>query len=167
MTSAAEEALLDHCNDANVMWEGNFREFNAMLTRLIVLSFTEETRRKIKITLEQVKAEIERHRIELERGRRSESAEEEPSPAHAPADKGEFPLLSELLGVKLEDIPHCDRPWLEYVVSTCRNRNFKSQKQLSDHLYGNDGKDHNGTLSKQLKAANLKFWNGRIVSRQA
>ncbi|MCR5056760.1 MAG: sigma 54-interacting transcriptional regulator, partial [Clostridia bacterium] len=101
MARAAENALLDHCNDANVMWEGNFREFNAMLTRLVVLSFTEETRREITITLEQVKAEIERHKSELERGRRSESAEEEPSPAHAPADKGEFPLLSELLGVKL------------------------------------------------------------------
>ncbi len=178
----AENKLISYCEDENTKWNGNFREFNALITRMVVLSFGRDTQPKVKITAKQVQDEIEHARAcqtEHESKRISfiqrEQSQKSPSQANEhlqtktmpEASAEEFPILSEILSEDINKIPLPNRPWLEHVARTCRRKNYTRQIQLSNDLFGNDGKNHSGTLSKQLKGAGLKFSNGRIVALSA
>lgn len=145
-------------------WTGNFREFNAMLTRLVVLSLTKESDKIIIITNEAVKAEIEYDKNRRKRTSQEPTVTPERACAEtAPAEKPDFPHLTEILGEAAKKIPVADRPWLDFIAGECSKHAFKTQKELSRHLFG-EGGNKESTISRQLAKAGLKFRDGNIVS---
>ena len=151
-TPEAKKRFVECANDETITWDGNFRELNAMITRMAILSDGTN------ITKEIVEAEfndaIKRYRNKMEVGKvaRAEAATQqcEPSPQETRLDSSHDASLSPLESAELD-----------LLVKAAGTGKASSQKAICKIVYG-DKLTPSG-LSRRLKTIfNMHFVRGRL-----
>lgn len=166
----AKQKFLKFARDEKITWDGNFRELNAMLNRMAILS------NKMSITPEIVEEEIaqakERYtakaaRAESVRHRQANSQADikapivtqtiPPDPAQENADLRRAELLGE---GGYERLPLLDRAEFDLIVKAVEDDRLSFQKELSEKIYG---KFTPGRLGRHLeKKFRIRFAHGKL-----
>ena len=170
MSGDAKNKFLEFAQDETITWDGNFRELNAMLNRMAILSD------KMSITTEIVEEEIERARERYrDKVARAKSVSQAPT-AEFPNDK--LPIVTqnlpsasqpantnlrraELLGEGgYEKLPLLDRAEFDLIVKAVEGDRLASQEELSKKIYG---KFTPGRLGRHLeKKFRIRFAHGKL-----
>ena len=164
-TPEAKKLFFDFANDEEITWDGNFRELNAMIRRMVVLSDG------FRITEDIVNAELDaarkRYRRKRERAQEIVNRGIRRNTANLGDDnetppRATFPFIN---AVSYEEtyaaLSRIDQAELGLLVKAIRNEHITSQQGLCRQLYG-DKMTPSG-LSKRLKAKfKLRFAHGRL-----
>ncbi|MDO5319339.1 MAG: RNA repair transcriptional activator RtcR family protein [bacterium] len=166
----AKKTFLDFAHDETITWDGNFRELNAMLNRMAILSD------KMSITPEIVEEEIARAKERYaDKAARAKSVSQAPT-AEFPNDKipivtqilpsasqpgNTNPRRAELLGEGgYEKLPLLERAEFDLIVKTVENDRLSTQKELAKKIYG---KFTPGQLGRYLeKKFRIRFAHGKL-----
>ena len=163
----AEDIFRDFAeNDTQVTWDGNFRELNAMITRMVVRSKGERIEKEI------VKEEIAEAR---KRYGDKESSGKVTTPPDIPTCKssGVQPEATShaeasqsLIGADAYDkLSLVEKAELELLLKTISEDHVTSQQAICQKVYGN--KLTPGGLSRRLKSQfQLRFAHGRLERLQ-
>lgn len=135
-------------NNKTVTWDGNFRELNAMITRMVILS---GDRIEMPIVLEETEKAIARYSAKTEA-----PVEEHPHEATPQTDR---PILGNSVYDSLSPI---DKAEVDCILRIVTEEHITSQEELCQKAYG--GKiSPNGGLGKRLrKKFGLAFSHGRL-----
>lgn len=170
LNAQAMREFLAFAEEKTITWDGNFRELNAMLNRMAILSDG------ISITTEIVKEEIahakERYADKAKRAEAVSQAQTTglphtetpvvtlPLPTDGP-DGNAIPRHVELLGEGgYEKLPLLDRAEFDLIVKAVEEDRLPSQKELSEQIYG---KFTPGRLGRHLeKKFGIRFSYGKL-----
>ena len=135
-------------NNKTVTWDGNFRELNAMITRMVILS---GDRIEMPIVLEETEKAIARYSAKTEAPVEEHPHEATPQTARS------------ILGNRVYDsLSPIDKAEVDCILRIVTEGHITSQKELCQKAYG--GKiSPNGGLGKHLrKNFGLAFSHGRL-----
>ncbi len=162
----AEDRFRDFAeNNTQVTWDGNFRELNAMITRMVVRS---GERIDKKIVEEEIAEALKRYGDKESRGKGT-------TPPDIPTDKSSRVQVEttshaetarSIIGVDNYDkLSLVEKAELDLLVKTINESHVTSQQGLCQKVYGN--KLTPGGLSRRLKSRfKLQFAHGRFMSVQ-
>ena len=171
MQQDAEKAFLEFSK--TISWDGNFRELNAMITRMVILSRNEPA-----ITLDIVKGEIEtakeHYRRKLESDQDNQSTAQAPHPQTAvaapAATTNGIPLPPVAISVidgetynnVCEKLPPVKKAELDVLIKLIQEEHITKPKELCSKVYCG-ALAANGGLGKHLKKVfGLRFACGRL-----
>ena len=172
MQPDAEKAFLEFSK--TISWDGNFRELNAMITRMVILSRNEPA-----ITLDIVKGEIkaaeEHYRRKRENGQDNQSTTQPPRPQEADVAPAETttneitlpPVVPSVIDGELyknlcEKLSPVKKAELDVLIKLIQEEHITKQAELCSKVYCGSI-SANGGLSKHLrKKFGLRFVNGRL-----
>ena len=153
----AEKMFIEFCQDDKMTWDGNFREFNAMVWRMATLA-------KRTITVRDVQDEIKRWKKMRKAERKTLKANSagtaaEPSQTSPLPDAScSFEFLRELLGEEEFNKRRLDElAQIAFVVSVCAEAKNQADASRRLRINQNDSKDASPQLSKYLKKLGLDF----------
>ena len=157
----APEALkhfVAFCQDDKMTWDGNFREFNAMVWRMATLA------KEAVITEKDVGNEIARWKKMRKSERKTPKdnsvvAASEPVPTSPLPDAScTFEFLRELLGEEEFNKCRLDKlAQLAFVASVCADAKNQADASRRLRMSTNDSKDDSSQLFKYLKHLGLDF----------
>lgn len=152
----AEEKFINFCQDDKMTWDGNFREFNAMVWRMATLA------KKGTIKVEDVEKEIKRWKTirkaeqKKPKANRAVTAVEPVPTSPLPDAFCKFEFLRELLGEEKFNKKRLDElAQLAFVVSVCKES--KNQAEASQRLRPGWGAVGSSQLSRYFKGLGLEF----------
>lgn len=153
MDPDAEKAFLEFSK--TIPWDGNFRELNAMITRMVILS-----QNAGKITKAVVEEEIE---AAIEHYKRKEATDttsiDTVIETHSTIDRETYKSICE----KLSPVKKAE---LDVLIKLIHEQNIKTQEEVCTIAYHNQ-LSNNGGLSKYLgRHFGLQFSHGRLERKQ-
>ena len=156
-TPEAEKRFVEYANDETITWDGNFRELNAMITRMAILSDG------ISITKEIVESEFNEAKAEYLRKRARDDKNE--SDTHV-IHKCELATTQSPCSIVLDD-KHYDallpleKAELDLLSKAIKDKHAYSLEDICKIVYG--GKLTKGGLQRRLgKIFKLHFARGRL-----
>ncbi len=148
----AEEKFIEFCQGDNMKWEGNLREFNAMVWRMATLA------KGSTIKAEDVEAEIARWKtMRKSEHRFAKTAQESNVAPILPNASCNFEYLRELLKDKFCEKRLDELAQIAFIISVCGES--KSQAEASRRLRNNqsESKNDSSQLHNFLKGLGLNF----------
>ena len=160
MRGDAARAFLDFAMDANkTKWDGNFRELNAMITRMVILSLDQDA-----ITPDIVESEI-RAAMEKYSARSTAARSAEPSPQARPEIPAARPQQADCRSLVGEELYESLSPVLkaecELIAKTALEEKITDRGEFCRRIYG-DALQPSGLTRRLAKNFRLRFAHGRL-----
>ena len=157
----AEDLFVKYANDETITWDGNFRELNAMITRMAILSDG------IIITKEIVESEFkdakERYRLKREMNKVTRAVTT-PRQCEPPATQSPCPTF--LDGKRYDALSPFEKAELYLLSKTINDEHAYSLEEICKIVYG--GKYTIGGLQRRLERIfKLHFARGRLEPLEA
>ena len=175
MLPEAEKTFLEFSK--TISWDGNFRELNAMITRMVILSNGNS------ITEDIVKKEIDAAKKRYARKQecsqnnqlivQASRHQETDAPSAATANNEDpqspvgVPVIDSKIYKKIRDsLSPVKKAELDVLIKLIQDENMKTQSEVCQKIYG-DKLSANGGLSKYLeKHFGLQFKHGRLEPKK-
>ena len=155
----ALKSFITFCQDDKMTWDGNFREFNAMVWRMATLA------KGSTITVKDVEAEISRwEKIREAEQKTSKADNVAAAPVQAPVQTSPLPdasckfeFLRALLGEAFNRLRLDELAQFAFIVSVCAEAKNQADASRRLRINQNDSKDGSAQLSKYLGRLGLDF----------
>lgn len=160
-TAEAEKRFIEYANDEAITWDGNFRELNAMITRMAVRSDGRS------ITEEIVEAEFkdakERYRLKRETDKETHV---EAAPGQCEPTTMQSPCPIFLDDKRYDALSPLEKAELDLLSKAIKDERASSHKEICKIVYG--GKLTPSGLTRRLKKVfQMRFARGRLEPIEA